>query len=107
MAAISVFCSDERLSQMALELEKAMTGMVLRGEKEPKRMDAAMARGWSLKSGRMTGQAAGWLMVGGRQTDGCRRSMFLSNHTCLMQGGGTTNYCFERRGVACTEKWRR
>ena len=43
MAAISVFCSGERLPQMALELEDTMMGMVRRGQRERRRTDAAMA----------------------------------------------------------------
>lgn len=43
MAVISFFCLDERLSQTALELEEAMSGLVQKGKREHRRLDANMA----------------------------------------------------------------
>ena len=68
MAVISIFCSDETLSQRALELEEALTGVVLRGDR---------IRGGWMRLGpglefkqRVDGRASGEVVNGGWQMDG-------------------------------------
>jgi hypothetical protein len=103
MAAIPLFCSNDRLSQTALELEEAMAGLVLRGGRKRRMMDAAMAGPAVYISG-------GW--QGNRRRDEWwaadeRAGRRSATTVCMINiGRQTDGLSFEHGAAVCTGKRR-